>query len=536
MKNKLAIYLLLILIFLLAGVPRLCSQDSDKSLMVSRELDAWEREKPVPALAAPAKDNAAAALRLSPEAPKIIVDSLELKDMDIMDVLKLLSQKTGLNIVAGKNVRGKITLYLKDVDVRDVLRIVLETNDLAFEEDGNIVKVMAARDYELMYGKKFGDKTKVKVVPLKYATASDLAPLLSQLKSGIGKVLVDEQSNTVVLMDSDSPLADMQNLIRKVDVPVVTRVFALNYTKAEDLEKKLSGILSKNVGKIKVDARSNKIYVTDIPSKMVEIENIVNAFDVKHRQVLIEAKIVKVVLGDEFKMGVDWEAILRAYHNMDFKSAFTVLTTTDKKGRFSIGSIESDDYTAVVEALEKVGHTNTLSSPRITAINNEEAKILVGSTEPYVTTTTTTPASGPTTTAESVNFIDVGVKLFVTPTINEESFITMKIRPEVSSVTDYLLTSQNNKIPIVDTTTAETTVMVRDGVTIVIGGLIKDESIDTINKIPVLGDLPLLGFLFRNRDKEVNKTELVVFLTPHIVTGDYNSYRPPDSREVAAEE
>ncbi|MFZ5800581.1 MAG: secretin N-terminal domain-containing protein [Candidatus Omnitrophota bacterium] len=525
MRNKLAIYLLLVLIFLLAKVPKLLPQVVDKSLMVSRELDTWEREQSVP--------YAGVTPKAVPEVPKIIVDSLELKDMDIMDVLKLLSQKTGLNIVAGKNVRGKITLYLKNVDVRDVLRIILETNELAFEEDGNIIKVMTARDYELLFGKKFGDKTKVKVVPLKYATAADLVPLLNQIKSQIGKVLVDEQSNTVVMMDTETLLAEMQNLIKEVDVPVVTRVFALSYTKAEDLEKKLAGVLSKNVGQIRVDARSNKVYVTDIPSKMLEVESIINAFDEKHRQVLIEAKIVKVELGDEFKMGVDWEAILRAYHDMDFKSAFTVLTSTDKKGRFSIGSIASDDYTAVVEALEHVGKTNTLSSPRITALNNEEAKILVGSTEPYVTTTTTTPASGPTTTAESVNFIDVGVKLFVTPTINEESFITMKIRPEVSSVDNYLTTSQNNKIPIVTTTTAETTVMVKDGVTIVIGGLIKDEVIDTVNKVPIMGDLPLLGFLFRNRDKKITKSELVVFLTPHIVTGDYNSYQPPDSQEVA---
>ena len=175
---------------------------------------------------------------------------------------------------------------------------------------------------------------------------------------------------------------------------------------------------------------------------------------------------------------------------------------------------------AFLEALETIGDTNTLSSPSIIAVNNQEAKILVGSTEPYVTTTTTTPASGPTTTAESVNFIDVGVKLYVTPTIHRDNFVTLNIKPEVSTVTSTITTSNNNTIPIVDTSEAETIVMVKSGVTIIIGGLIKEERIESINKVPLLGDVPLLGMAFRNDDLLVRKTETVIFLTPTIISGD----------------
>lgn len=517
MKKKRGISSMIILMMVLCVVSFVWAQEANtvtnkKEEAISQALNGWEQANTPISL---------------PQPPKIIIDTLELKDMDILDVLKLLSQKSGLNIVAGKNVRAKITIYLKDVDVRDVLRIILETNDLAYEEDGNIIKVITARDYEMIYGNRFGDKSQVKIIPLQNSTASDLAPILTQIKSAIGKVLTDEKSNTMVLIDTPAKLSDMQKLIREVDIPVVTKVFNLNYSNAEDIEKKLTEVLTKNVGKVKVDKRSNKIYITDSPTKIREASSIISAFDERHREVLIEAKIVKVILSDQYRMGVDWERILTKYHNLDLKGSFSILTSADKRGKFSIGTIASDNYNVVVEALSTVGTTNTLSSPRITAINNEEAKILVGSTEPYVTTTTTTPSAGPTTTAESVSFIDVGVKLFVTPTINEESFITMKIKPEVSSVTSYLTTSQNNKIPIVDTTTAETKVMVKDGVTIVIGGLIKDELIETINKVPFFGDLPLLGFVFRNKDKLLKKTELVVFLTPHILSGDYGSYEPP---------
>src|SRR5262249_8776654 len=119
------------------------------------------------------------------------------------------------------------------------------------------------------------------------------------------------------------------------------------------------------------------------------------------------------------------------------------------------------------------------------------------------------------------------VKLYVTPMIHKDRNITMKIKPEVSSVTSFVTTSNNNKIPVVDTSQAETRVMVKDGVTIVIGGLIKDEKVESINKIPVLGDLPLFGFAFRNKDNSIKKTELVIFLTPKIISGDVASERKP---------
>ena len=262
------------------------------------------------------------------------------------------------------------------------------------------------------------------------------------------------------------------------------------------------------------------LIVADTPTKILEIEKIIRAFDVKQREVLIEAKIIQIVLNDEHKMGIDWEAIVSDYHALNLKGDFDILTSSEKRGRLSVGTLSSDDYTFLIDALETVGKTNILSNPSITAVNNKEAKILVGSTQPYVTTTTTTPASGPTTTAESVNFIDVGVKLFVTPTIHMDDFITMKIKPEVSSVTKSVTTSQNNTIPVVETSEAETMVTVKDGVTVVIGGLIKEEKLSTVRKIPILGDLPLLGLAFRNQKQSVAKTELVIFLTPKIITGD----------------
>lgn len=453
-------------------------------------------------------------------AEESIIDVLDLEQIEVLDVLKLISQKSGLNIIASSNVNGRVTVYLKDMKVLEILRTIVDSYGWAYVKEKNVIKVMTAREYESKYGYKFGQEIETRIVQLMYADTTDLLTILNQVRSSSGKVIVDPKTRTLVLMDERPKLDEMEHIIKRLDVAVETRVFDLSYAKVESIAKKISEVLSPNLGIMKFDERSNMVIVSDSKAKITEIAQIVEVFDKQNEEVLIEAKILQIVLSDEHKMGVDWEAIVSDIHGLSLKSDFDILGASDKKGKISIGTIASDDYTMLIEALDTVGVTDILSSPRITTINNEEAKILVGSTEPYVTSTTTTPSSGPTTTAESVNFIEVGVKLYVTPTIHNDGFVTMKIKPEISSVTGEVATSNNNTIPVVETSEAETSVMVKDGVTIVIGGLIKEEKIKTTKKVPVLGDIPLLGNVFNNESSKVSKTEIVLFLTPHIITGD----------------
>ncbi len=484
-------------------------------------VESSEQQEPkIVSFAEEAKEESVVESKDEPIEQKLLIDVLEFKDMGVTDVLKLISKKSGLNIVAGKNVQGKVTIYLKNVDVRDALRIILESNDLAYVEEDDIIKVLTGKDFQQIYGYKFGQETDSEIVQLKYARSEDLISVLKQVKSQIGIIAADNNSNTIIITDVPEKIILMERLIERADIPLITKVFSIQYGKAADIAGKIEGILTKNIGKLEFDDRSNKIFITDTEEKIKKIANLISAFDEKHLEVLIEAKIVQITLSDDYKMGVDWEAIVSDYHTLGLISDFDILSSTDKRGKLSIGTILSDDYTVLIEALDIVGKTNILSNPRITAINNEEAKILVGSSEPYVTSETITTASGPTTTSESVNFIEVGVKLFVTPTIHGDGYVTMKIKPEVSSRTGYITTSTNNEIPVVETSEAETTVMVKDGVTIVIGGLIKEEDIRTVKKVPLLGDLPFLGFAFRNESKSIEKTEIVIFLTPKIVSGD----------------
>ena len=449
-----------------------------------------------------------------------VLDTLDLKNMDVLDVLKLISLKSKLNIIAGQNVKGRVTVFLKDIEVMQALKIIVEAYGWAYAVDGEVIKVMTAKEYEDRYGHKFGEEVETRIKQLIFTNTADILPVLTQIKSVSGKVLADDKSNNLILIDSPAKLEEMEVIIKRIDVPVKTEIFELSYAKAEEISNKIAEVLTPGLGTMKFDERSNKIVVSDTARKISEVDDIITAFDQKDKEVLIEAKILQITLNDEHKLGVDWEAIVRDYHELNFQGDFDVLGATDKKGQVSIGTIDNDDYRFLVEALDTVGVTDILSSPRIATVNNQEAKILVGSTEPYVTTTVTTPSSGPTTTAESVNFIEVGVKLFVTPTIHKDNFVSMKIKPEVSSVVDQLQTSNNNTIPVVGTTEAETTILVKDGVTVVIGGLIEEEKRTTTRQIPVLGKIPVLGTAFRNETDSVSKQEIVVFLTPKIMTGD----------------
>ncbi|MFH1504206.1 MAG: type II and III secretion system protein [Candidatus Omnitrophota bacterium] len=185
----------------------------------------------------------------------------------------------------------------------------------------------------------------------------------------------------------------------------------------------------------------------------------------------------------------------------------------------TIGTLAVDAYDAAFSFIQSLGETKIISEPHIAICNNEEAKFMVGTREAYVTSTTTA-GEVTTTTSENVEFIDVGVTLYVTPVIGEDGFIKMELKPEISSVTSTLETTEGNEIPIVSTSNVETSVLVKDGTTIMLAGLIKETVITAVSKTPLLGDIPILGWFFKNSSSDKQKKEIVIFVTPHIIGGD----------------
>lgn len=474
-----------------------------------------------------------APLQMAQDSGKI---SLDLKGMDVIEVIKMLAAKGSLNVVLGVDVKGRVTIFLKSVNLMDAFDIILIANNLAYDKRGDIIYVMNQRDYERMYGEKYAEKKEVMIFRLKYAKAVEVSKALNQMKTKVGKIIVDEGSNTIVAIDNPMALSQMSDAMVSIDLPTVKKIFELKYAKAADMKDKITENLTKGIGTMQIDERTNKIVVTDLENNMGDIEKVMTAFDDKPQQVLIESKILQITLDDRYKLGVDWGSVIRQMQKeLTLKSAFQLAASNafgPPGAQLILGSMDSGDVNVMIQVLKTIGDTNLLSSPRITAINNQEAKILIGTSQPYATNTVTQGTST-TTTGTSLNFIDVGVKLYVTPTINKDGFVTMKIRPEVSSTSsNYTYGSPATTVPIVQTTQAETSVTVKDGTTIIIGGLIKDERTDTVNKIPLLGDIPIVRTAFSNRDKHITKQELVIFLTPHIITGESDYLEQPKSPTI----
>lgn len=450
--------------------------------------------------------------------------SLDLRDINIAEAVKYLGDKAGMNVAVGKNVQGRANISLKNVSVRDALDIVLLSNDLAVELRGEIIYVMTAKEYEDLHGEKWADPRRVNVFRIRYAKPTDVLAVLSTLKSKVGNVIADNDSGTVVVMDAPEKVAQMRDAIFSMDQESVTKVFNLKYTTAKTIEAAIQArIDGKGIGSVKADEKTNKVIVTTLSSRMTEIEKIIAELDQKTTQVLIESKIARVTLSPGHEMGVDWQAIIAEGRKgaLDVSMKFPMTSTFSDFGKIVTGV---GDYSATIKMLETMGETKVLSSPRIVAVHNQESNIMVGTREAYVTQAVT-QGTTTSTTADSVTFIDVGVKLHVTPLINEDGFITMKIRPEVSQVSSTLTTYNadgtiRTQVPIVSTTNADTTVVVKDGNTVIIGGLMEDLERNNTEKMPFFGDLPILGNAFKKVSKEADKTELVVFLTPHIISGD----------------
>lgn len=456
--------------------------------------------------------------------------SLDVKGMDVIDVLQLLAKRAGLNLVISKDVTGRVTLFLKDVRIEDAFDIILLSNDLAAEKADKIIRVMTQREYEFSHGRRYQDRKKAEVVKLQYARAADVAGSLNQIKSVSGRIVVDAMSNTLILMDSSEKLEEFRDFINKTDTVLETKVFSLNYAQAEKLSTKIQPFLTKDVGTVNIDERTNKMAVTDFSERLKTVEKMIAAFDEKSLQVVIDAQIVEITpQKDQFTMGVDWDYWLNK--NMRFAGvlaapSLTDITSISNKLSFGVAAAEKDvsspqHHKAIIDLLRVIGTTKILSSPRLMVLNNQEAKILVGTKEAYITSSVSQAGTN-SVTAQTVNFVDVGIKLYVTPTVNRDGFVTMKIRPEISSSKRTDITSEGKvtQIPIVTTSETETSVMVKDGATIVIAGMKKDRRDKEVKKLPFLGDIPLLGFFFRNTKDEMIKTELVIFITPRIISGE----------------
>lgn len=379
--------------------------------------------------------------------------TLDYRDADLSNVLRSFAYAYHLNLVTSTDVKGKVTISLREVTIDDALEAILAANGLTYSRKGSIIYVNP--------GGQEGAAIVAEAVRLSYLKASDAQGLVRKVLSPKGDIKVDEVSNTLVL--------------------------------------------------------------TDFPGNIQRVRELLKHLDVAPQQVLIEAKILDITSKDLQNLGLtvqgDWKPtgdVKGIFHRdtlfqEQLKSTMTVAGTSST---LSGGQVKLDaltlkglSFTATLDALIRDQKAHLLATPSIAVLNNQEARIVIGEKVPFKERTQTT-----TGTTETTKFIDVGTTLRVTPSLNDDGYITMRIHPEVSSVSALL-----DAGPRITTREADTTVRIKEGETVVIAGLITQEDNRTKSRIPVLGQVPGLEYIFGSRSKDHTQTELAVFITPRML-------------------
>jgi general secretion pathway protein D len=403
----------------------------------------------------------------------------------------------------------------------------------------------------------------IEVVPLEHASSAEIVRILTALTQGARpdgmpvttSLVADARTNSVLIGGDKSGRLRLRALIAHLDTPLEdggsTRVRYLRYADAEELAGKLQSHFTQQTTagaapaaasadqvSVWADLQTNAIVVNAPPKMMRSLMSIVDKLDIRRAQVLVEAIIVEVLADRVSDLGVTW-AVEGSGSNSpiavtNFPGAGTNLINLVGASQGSdvvdlgvigegvtagIGRITDSgtSFAAIVNALEGDATTNIISTPTIVTTDNEEASLNVGQEVPFLTGsfTNTGAAQGSVNPFQTVQREQVGVKLTLTPQINEGDAILLKISQEISSISESAAASEG--LQITNERTIETTVIVEDGGILVLGGLIEDALRENTQKVPILGSIPVIGALFRNRSVDKVKTNLMVFIRPKIL-------------------
>jgi type IV pilus assembly protein PilQ len=415
------------------------------------------------------------------------------KDMSVREALRFLQQRFHKNIVPSVKVDGAIPITaLYDVTFEEALNAILG-NNFKWEKDNNFIRIYAADEYKKM--KEDEGRMQHKVFTLYYVTSAEVEKLVKPILSDKGKV------------QSSSAAADK-----------ISNVSGSMGSGSGGSSSGGSTSMEAGGGGDKM-ALHDSIVVYDYPENIAKAQDIVAKLDARPKQVLVEATILSADLTEGMELGVDLNFLNGVTLTGDLAQLETVSgTPIENSTRFpdeALGSglkvgITGGSMTALIRALETVTDTTILANPKILAVNKQEGAVQIGTTLGYRDSTTVS-SSGVATQGE-VKFLPTGTVLVFRPYIGDDGYIRMDIFPKDSTAK-----LNSDKVPDEVTTQLKTNVLVKDGETIVIGGLFRDDVITTRTQVPILGDLPFVGVLFRGTNDTSRRQEVIILLTPHII-------------------
>lgn len=414
---------------------------------------------------------------------------------------------------------------------------------------------------------KAGDRSVV-TLPLAYASAADVVKMVTELTRDAGKsassglmianVVADERTNSVLISGEPNSrqliIAIVKQLDREQFVQGNTRVIYLKYAKATDLVEVLTGIgdtiqgeqksakpaiaLRKDIT-IKAHEQTNSLILTAAPDVMRDLEGVIAQLDIRRAQVLVEAIIAEVQDADGLNLGIQWankNSGMAQFTNTGLPITTAIAGANQYKKEGAVDSsiastlnglngiaagFYQGNWAMLLSALSSNSKNDILATPSIVTLDNMEAMFNVGQEVPVLSGSQTTSGDNVFNTVERKT---VGIKLKVKPQINEGDSVLLEIEQEVSSVADAASSSSADLGATFNTRTVNNAVLVGSGETVVVGGLLDKSVTDSVDKVPVLGDIPVLGYLFRSNSKKVSRRNLMLFIRPSIIR-DRDQYR-----------
>ncbi|MFH2068260.1 MAG: secretin N-terminal domain-containing protein [Candidatus Omnitrophota bacterium] len=487
--------------------------------------------------------------------------SIAFSGVELKTFIQTMNVYLNKNFVIAPNVTGQVTIYsAKPISVKEaeaVFYSVLNLYGFTAVPAGEVVNIIPlveakTKNIEVSVGsdpeqlRVFGDRLITQIVPLSYSKPDGLVPLLNTSLSKGGSLSADTKTNVLIVTDTASNIRKILQMVNQLDRPAPpTQETIYYYTLQNSNAQEMAGVLTQVVAQkgkamrpgeiaeqvsVIANPSSNDLIITANQDTYASLVKIIKELDRRPKQVLIEA-LVAEVSGDLVReFGIQWqffEPAAGAYRGfgsvggtIDAATMATMEAGLQPAGLIA-GVIKGNDFPFNIGALVKFYGKDTnfkiLSTPLIVTLDNKEALIKVVDTIPYTKQITYGISTSETIPTQSFDYQDVGITLKITPHISEDRNVRLEITQEVTKLVSSSVAGSNVLAPTIAKRSAQSSVIVNDGETMVLGGLTRNDSDETMEKVPGFGDIPLLGYFFRRKIKQNQQTSLYIFITPTVI-------------------
>lgn len=456
--------------------------------------------------------------------------NIDFREMELSNVVAILAHKAGINVIAGTDLTGMVTANLQNVPLRQALETALRMEGLGMIEEKGIYFIVP-------YEEAVVAQRTTHMISLENAKAKEVSQILQDITRGTKNqraisITANDVANIVVVAGPENDIIPLIDIIHQLDIaepvlPTITEPIKLNYASAKDMATMIEKMLSPEVGQVAADERARHLVVTDVPVVVEQVRDLITKLDIPVKQVIIDAMVVDVTLGDEADTGVQWilESVRRQSRrsaaldpggkmvgNLQELAMATDMTIGDAAGLLNFGLLSSEiNWQGLIQAEVRNRNGRLVSNPVLVTVENEPAKITIAQEIPYIELTQTQQGGQQTST----QFKEVGTVLEVTPSVTHDRHIILNLDAKESGTL-----GEFQGVPIEDKRSLETTLRIASGQTIFVGGLRKKDMDTTVRKVPVLGDIPVMNFLFRSNSRSERVNELLIFMTCDILDED----------------